>query len=117
MRIVYLEDNFPNQSLVERIAAGGKHDVVTYPTAEDALYHLDADAPDVLLVDVALAGPMDGLSFVREIRAAGIDLPVIAITSVAEKDECLAAGCDAYFVKPIPVSDLVELIESYSSAA
>lgn len=115
MRIVYLEDNLPNQSLVQRIATGGDHEVVTYATAEDAMYHLDNDQPDVLLVDVALAGPMDGLSFVREIRAAGLDTPVIAITSAAEEQDCLAAGCDAYFVKPIPVGELIDLINAYAA--
>ena len=117
MRIVYLEDNFPNQSLVERIANSGRHDVVTYPTAEDALHHFDNDQPDILLVDIALAGPMDGLTFVREVRNAGLNLPIIAITSVASAHECLEAGCDSHFVKPVPVQELYDLIESYAQGA
>jgi CheY-like chemotaxis protein len=116
MRIVYVEDNLPNQSLVERIAHSGQHQVVTYPTAEDALHHFDEDQPDILLVDVELAGPMDGLEFVRRIRSAGIDLPIIAITSVAGRDECMEAGCDAYFVKPVPVQDLYNLLEQYATS-
>ncbi|MFW5748553.1 MAG: response regulator [Chloroflexota bacterium] len=113
MRIVYVEDNFPNRSLIERIAQGGRHQVVTYATAEDALYNLNDDQPDMLLVDVALAGPMTGLDLVRQVRAAGMTLPIVAITSVADKEDCLAAGCDAFFVKPIPVQDLYDLIEKY----
>jgi CheY-like chemotaxis protein len=114
MRIVYVEDNMPNQSLIERIAHSGSHVVVTYPTAEDALHHFDDDQPDMLLVDVELAGPMDGLEMVRRIRQAGLTLPIIAITSVAGREECLEAGCDAYFVKPVPVQELYSLIEHYA---
>ncbi len=114
MRIVYVEDNMPNQSLIERIAHSGRHVVVTYPTAEDALHNFDEDQPDMLLVDVELAGPMDGLEMVRRIRQAGLRLPIIAITSVAEREECIEAGCDEYFVKPVPVQELYSLIENYS---
>ncbi len=116
MRIVYVEDNLPNQSLVERIANSGKHEVVTYPTAEDALHNFEDDQPDVLLVDVELAGPMTGLDMVREIRAAGLTLPIIALTSNVPHEECLDAGCDAHFMKPVPVGDLFALIEQYAGA-
>ncbi len=114
MRIVYLEDNLPNQSLVERVASSNSHEVLTYPTAEDALHHLETDNPDLVLVDVSLAGPMDGLSFVREVRKNGLDLPIIAITSEASALECMEAGCDAHFIKPVSVQALYDMIESYA---
>jgi CheY-like chemotaxis protein len=115
VHIVYVEDNFPNQHLIERIAHTGQHAVTTYSTAEDALYNFSSDQPDLLLVDVSLAGPMNGLEFVRHLREQGHTLPIIAITAVAEQGDCLDAGCDAYFVKPIPVQDVHELIEQYAA--
>lgn len=115
MRIVYVEDNRPNQSLIERIAASGDHEVIGYATAEDAMHNFRYDRPDMLLVDVELAGPMTGLEMVTEMRRSGVDLPVIAITAVATADECVRAGCDAHFVKPIPVQEVFELIESYAA--
>lgn len=114
MRIVYVEDNFPNQSLVERIANAGQHEVFTYLKAEDALDNFEYDQPQMLLVDVALAGPMTGLEMVRHIRSAGYDLPIIALTSVSSEQECLEAGCNAYFVKPIRVQQLLETIQHYT---
>lgn len=114
MKIVYVEDNLPNQSLIERIAHSGQHQVITYPTAEDALYNFEDDQPDMLLVDIELAGPMNGLEMVRHLRDNGLNLPIIAITSVAERDECIEAGCNDYFVKPVSVQALYDLIEQYT---
>lgn len=115
MRIVYIEDNFPNQSLVQRIVAGANHEVITYPTAEDALFNFDNLKPDMVLVDVELAGPMTGLDFVRKIRSAGHRLPVVAITAVSAKQECLDAGCDAFFVKPVPVREFFEYVQEHAA--
>lgn len=114
MKIVYVEDNLPNQSLVERIAHSGQHQVITYPTAEDALHNFEQDQPDMLLVDIELAGPMNGLEMVRYLRDSGINLPIIAITSVAERDECIEAGCNDHFVKPVSVQALYDLIAQYT---
>lgn len=115
MRIVYVEDNLPNQSLIERVAHSGNYQVIMRPTAEDALHHMEDDQPDLLLVDVALPGPMDGLTLVRHIRAAGIEMPIVAITAVADAEQCLAAGCDHYLVKPVAIPDVVAVLQRYTA--
>lgn len=115
MRIVYVEDNRPNQSLIERIVKTGHHQIFAYSTAEDALYNIERDQPDILLVDVELAGPMNGLDMVRQLRASGYHQLIVAITAVATEQECMDAGCDAYFVKPVAIGSLRELIDHYST--
>jgi DNA-binding response OmpR family regulator len=115
MRIVYVEDNRPDQSRIERIVRTGHHQVFPYSTAEDALHNLSRDQPDMLLVDVELAGPMNGLDMVRHLRANDYHQLIVAITAVATEQECMDAGCDAYFVKPVAVGRLWELIEHYST--
>lgn len=115
MRIVYVEDNRPNQSLIERIVRTGHHQVFPYSTAEDALHNFDRDQPDILLVDVELAGPMNGLDMVRHLRAGGYHQLIVAITAVATEQECMDAGCDAYFVKPVAIGSLWQLIDQYAT--
>ena len=42
-----------------------------------------ASAPDLVLMDIALRGPMDGLEAARQIRAAR-DVPVVFLTAFAD---------------------------------
>ncbi len=115
MRIVYVEDEPANLSLVERIAAADHFEVITYQDAESVLHNFEVDQPDLMIVDIALAGALDGLEMVRMIRGAGFTMPIIAVTSRAAEAECLEAGCNHYFVKPIPVNEFWQLLQHYAA--
>ncbi len=110
MRILYVEDNMANVSLVRRIA--GKDEVINYIDGEEALRNFDKDDPDLVLMDVQLAGRMTGLDVVKKLREDGCKLPIVAVTAyamVGDRERCLAAGCDDYISKPLPIPRLVEL--------
>lgn len=114
MRILYVEDKPANLFLIKRVARG--HDVVNYIDAEEALANFDRDNPDVVMVDVQLAGPMSGLDLVKQLRADGHKLPIVALTAyamVGDREKCLSAGCDDYMAKPLPIARFLELIQKY----
>lgn len=114
MRIVYVEDNQANVFLIRRIASAGNHEFVNYIDAESALANLDADQPHLMLVDMQLAGEMQGLELVRHLRESGYDVPIVAITAYASDNErqyYLDAGCDDFIIKPASVNKLVELLQ------
>jgi CheY-like chemotaxis protein len=117
MHILYVEDHEANRRLLERVAQMGAHQMTTLVDGQTALDFLAAGQPDLLLVDVQLRGAVDGLSIVRQVRAGGSRLPIIALTAHAmpgDRDRCMAAGCDAYLPKPIPIPELLELIALFS---
>lgn len=114
MRILYVEDDNTNLALVERIAYSGRHEVLSYATAEDAMANFASIQPDLMLVDHFLDGPMSGLDMVRQLRNAGYTLPIVAMSSFSNETDSLAAGCDHYFVKPVPVNQVWALIEHYA---
>jgi len=66
-------------------------------------------------MDVQLPG-IDGLEASRRIRAsAGDAMPIIAMTSNAmrgDREKALAAGCTAYFEKPIDPITIMDQIHS-----
>ena len=120
MRILYIEDNPANVFLVQRVARMGNHDVVTYPDGETAIAKFEEIAPDVLLVDIQLAGELDGLDVVRMVRSIGSKIPAVAVTAyamVGDEERCLSAGCDAYLAKPLPVARLIDIFKKYDRSA
>ena len=120
MRILYVEDHPANLFLIQRVARMGNHEVINYTDGQTALDHFVADKPDLVLMDVQLPGLLNGLDVVRALRAAGHRIPIIAVTAYAmmgDKERCMEAGCDGYIAKPMPISELVDLMKRYEQAA
>lgn len=114
MRILYVEDNMANVSLLKRVAH--QHTVLNYIDGEEALHNIAVDKPDLILMDIQLAGTMDGLEVVQQLRKEGYTLPIVAVTAYAmlgDRERCLTAGCDDYIAKPLSIPRLVELIKHY----
>lgn len=118
MRILYVEDNLTNVSLVKRVARN--HEVISYIDGEEALKNFKRDNPDLVLMDIQLAGPLNGLQVVEKLRADGHRIPIIAVTAYAmlgDRERCIAAGCDDYVAKPLPIPTLVEMFTKYEKVA
>lgn len=116
MRIMYVEDNPANISLLQRIARMGGHEVINYTDGEMALSRFATDNPDLVLMDLQLEGRIGGLDVVRKLRTMGFKTPIVAVTAyamVGDRERCLEAGCDGYLSKPLPVGEVVELVQKY----
>ncbi|MDX1992056.1 MAG: response regulator [bacterium] len=116
MRILYVEDNPANLFLVKRVAQG--HEVINYIDGEEALRNFQRDRPDLVLMDLQLAGPLNGLEAVKQLRGQGVQTPIVAVTAyamVGDRERCLAAGCDDYLAKPIPIPQLLAMIQKYGA--
>lgn len=68
---------------------------------------------DLVILDVQLPG-LDGLTVVRELRAADVRGPIVALSSSAmpeQMQEGLAAGFDEYLTKPISPAELRRAVQ------
>ncbi len=120
MRIIYVEDNPANLALVQRVARLGQHQVENFVSGEDALEKVVEAPPDLLLVDIQLAGLMNGLDLALALRERAVRVPMVAVTAyamVGDRERCLDAGFQDYMPKPLPVSDLIALFENFSSSS
>ncbi len=116
MKILYVEDNPANLFLVQRVARAGGHQVINYVSGEDALQHFDSDDPDLVLMDIQLAGELSGLEVVAQLRRRGHQMPIIAVTAYAmlgDRERAISAGCDDYLSKPMPIARLMALLDKY----
>jgi CheY-like chemotaxis protein len=114
-RILVVDDNPTNLTLVAVVLEVSGCQVLTADSAEQAQSLLISLVPDLILMDVELPG-MDGLTLTRLLKADKRlqHVPVIALTAFAmEGDErkALQAGCDGYITKPIDTRSLPAQIE------
>lgn len=117
MKILYVEDNAVNLSLIQRIAKMNQHELISYEEAEIALKILEEGTQvDLILLDIQLAGEMDGIDFAKALRARGDNRPIIAITAYAmmgDRERILEAGCNEYLPKPLPIAEFLTLLAKY----
>lgn len=114
MNILIVEDEPTSLKLVHVVLEAEGYTVRDVDSAEKALEAINQWKPELIIMDLALPG-MDGLDLTRKLKKdpATRDIPVIAITFYPgrfKREEALAAGCDAYFVKPINTRELPKTI-------
>jgi len=76
---------------------------------EDGLFLAESNPYDLILLDLMLP-KISGLEVLRGLRARGIPVPVMILTSRDEKETTIAlleAGADDYLTKPFDLGELV----------
>ena len=117
LRVLVAEDNATNQFALTRMLEGMGATVVSALNGREALAQVEAQAFDVILMDVMMP-EMDGLAATRAIRASfGPDasIPIIALTAsafVEDREAAYAAGVSAFLTKPITSQMLLDIIEA-----
>jgi DNA-binding NarL/FixJ family response regulator len=86
--------------------------VSIYGSAEAALKHLPADRPDVVLMDINMAG-MDGIECVRRLKTLAPQLQIMMLTVYEDTEQifkALAAGATGYLLKRLEPGELLQAI-------
>lgn len=81
---------------------------------DDALDRLDAERPDLLLLDLNLPG-VDGFEVTRRIRQGGGHMPILMLTArddAVDKVVGLELGADDYVTKPFDPRELVARVRA-----
>jgi PAS domain S-box-containing protein len=122
LRILLVEDDAVNRTVVTRLAEKRGHSVVAAHNGKEALAAVQDSLErefDLVFMDVQMPD-MDGFETTAAIRAherlTGARVPIIAFTAYAMKDDrerCLAAGMDRYLSKPVEIRELRELLREY----
>jgi signal transduction histidine kinase/FixJ family two-component response regulator len=119
--ILVAEDNPIIRSLVMKLLARRGYHADQVTNGREAVDAICTRTYDLVLMDMQMP-VLDGISATREIRAlAGPrrDVPIIALTAnalVGQREECLAAGMNAFLTKPIQPDLLYDTIAQLAPA-
>ena len=80
-------------------------------SAEEALGILRTVRPHAIITDIALPG-RDGFWLLEQLRASSRldNIPVVALTAVARRDEILGAGFDTFVAKPVRPESVADAV-------
>jgi signal transduction histidine kinase/ActR/RegA family two-component response regulator len=118
-QILLVEDNPTTQSLLRLLLEKAGYALTIAGNGHEALAHLAAGSFDLILMDCQMPG-LDGLETTRRLRAAGVTVPVVALTAHARRDDadhCLAAGMDDFLAKPFRQHELYAMLQRWLPAS
>lgn len=114
MKVLIIEDDLAiGKALQQGISESG-HTVSWAKTGEEGARLSIGSSLDVILLDLMLPG-RDGLDVLKELRSAGVETPVIAITALGSVEQRVAGldlGADDYLVKPFAFAELMARIQA-----
>jgi len=107
--VLYAEDDRAVRESVTRALTYEGYTVHTVNDGAGAIAAIEADPPDVILLDVSMP-EVDGLTVCRRLRQLGNRTPVLMLTArheVSDRVAGLDAGADDYLVKPFALDELL----------
>lgn len=118
-KILIVEDDLSGYIYMSELLKSYNAGVSRNINGLDAFFSCMNFCPDIVLMDMILQG-LNGFEATRLIKKYKPQLPVIAVTACAMKEDrlkCLNAGCDAYVTKPVMPAEILPLVDFYLTAA
>ncbi len=115
-KILVVDDTPRNVKLLADLLVVKGYGVITADSGREALIKLDAEQPDLVLLDVVMP-EMSGYEVCRKIRenSATAMLPVVMVTALdpaEERVKGIDAGADDFLSKPINQTELLARVKS-----
>jgi two-component system KDP operon response regulator KdpE len=111
LRILVVDDDPAMVGAITALVGTEGHQVITAYDGLTAVKRFREEAPDVVLLDLAMPGP-DGFTVAGQIRASGA-APILVVSGEsgeAAKVRALGIGADDYLVKPFGKAELLARI-------
>jgi DNA-binding response OmpR family regulator len=113
LRILVVDDDPAMVGAITALVGTEGHQVITAYDGLTAVRRLREDAPDLVLLDLAMPGS-DGFAVTGQVRAAG-DTPILVVSGESSEEakvRALRLGADDYLVKPFGKRELLARIEA-----
>lgn len=113
LKILVVDDEPAMVGALGALLGQAGHRIVAAYDGEEALRRFRSDAPDLVLLDLAMPG-MDGATVVQRIREES-DTPIVVVSGERERTataELLDAGADDYVRKPFRADELLARVRA-----
>ena len=110
--VLVVDDHDSARESMADVLRHAGHDVHCCGSAIEALKHLDAWSPDVIVTDLKMPG-MNGLEFIRALAQRAHDAQIVMVTAhatVTSAVDAMRHGAFDYIEKPFRVDQLEELV-------
>ncbi|AFA47102.1 response regulator transcription factor [Acetobacterium woodii] len=114
MRVLLVEDEKPLAAALGKIFEKNKILIDVVNDGIEGKLLSENDVYDVIILDIMLPG-MSGLEILKEIRAAGKNVPILLLTAkddTKDKVNGLNMGADDYLVKPFVTEELIARVRA-----
>ena len=115
-KVLIVDDQKDIRDLVEAILLRGHHMVFKAESGEKALEIAKAEKPHLILMDIIMPGPIDGLEATRILKNAletkhCIIIMLTAKGQTSDEERFVEAGADGYFAKPFSPFELLRQVD------
>jgi DNA-binding response OmpR family regulator len=114
VRVLVVEDERKLAQVLASALQAEHYNVVIAATGEDGFFHANAEAFDLVVLDLMLPG-RNGLEILQTLRKRQIGTPVLILTArdgVEDRVLGLDLGADDYLVKPFALPELLARIRA-----
>lgn len=117
-KILIVEDQLEIRELVEVTLKSDDYQIHRAESGEKAVAIALTEKPDLIIMDIMMPGPCDGLEATRRIKSDPNTkkCKIILLTAKGQqvdKDIGFKAGADDYFVKPFSPLELIRKVEEF----
>jgi len=113
VKILVVDDEPPIRRLLRTGLGTQGYSIVEVENAGQAQAHLKNDKADLVVLDLGLPD-RNGLELLKDLRQAGIDVPVVVLSSRTDEAgivQALELGADDYVTKPFSMNELIARIK------
>ena len=118
MAVILVVDDDPDVLEVCRLLLEKEgHEVFLARSSSDGESLINSAKPNLIILDVMMDNPDDGIVLARKARRSGVDAPILMLTAINEVSEMVFGGdsevtpVDEFVAKPIDSRAFISLVD------